>query len=239
MHFIVLPGIVLAGIMVIGILFFIEKKSGGETLGKLKTEERVTARLKVENEKLNARMKELEENIERSAQLLKTKENELVKSSEDVRLKIAQLIDQTKLKDIMTPEVIAVNHNAHFSEVAHKMKEYGIRHLPVVDDHNHLVGLISQRMLYQIQSPRKLIDGEWYYDEDMLNDVILKHVMVQNVFTLSPEHSMGKALLKMVYSKYGSIPIVDENNKLVGIVTRKDVLKTAARIYENIYEQKK
>ena len=88
-------------------------------------------------------------------------------------------------------------------------------------------------MLYQIRSPRKLIDGEWYYDEEILNDVILKNVMEKDVVSLQPYHSVGKALMKMTYSKCGGIPIVEDDHTLVGIVTRKDILKFAANIYQN------
>ena len=231
--------IVLAGMAAVAILLFNEKKSGSEVLQRFQSAEKLIQTLTAENEKFGLRVKGLEEQNVKLSALAKEREHPPTASADETRSAIAQLIDQTKLKDIMTAEVFSVQANASFGQVARKMKEYNIRHLPIVDEHGKLVGLITQRMLYKIQSPRKLIDGEWYYDEEMLSDVILKHVMVQDVFTLGPEHSMGKALMKMVYSKFGSIPIVDNDNKLVGIVTRKDILKTAARIYEAKYKHER
>ena len=141
------------------------------------------------------------------------------------------ILEETKVKDIMTKDVVSVRVDASFSEVPKKMKEYSIRHLPVVDSKNKLVGMITQRMLYRIQVPRKLLDGELYYDESALRDIILKHVMVPNPYTMKPEDNMGKLLLKMVYGRYGSVPIVDDDNTLCGLVTRHSVLKVVADIY--------
>jgi len=146
--------------------------------------------------------------------------------------KISELISETKLRDIMSDEVISIREDAPFSDVPKKMRIYSIRHIPVVDGQNKVVGLITQRMMYKIKSPRKLMDGEWYYDEEMLNNVILKNVMTKEVYTLHPDLTMGKALMKMAYGKFGCIPITEHNETLIGIVTRRDLLKIIADIYK-------
>ena len=143
---------------------------------------------------------------------------------------IKKLLNEVKLKDIMTTAVISIREDEPFHRVEEKLKSHRIRHLPVVDVNNRLVGLITQRDLYKIQSPRKLEDGTWYYDRQMLDNFILKHVMAKAVCTLSSEASVAEALLKMVDTKYGCIPIVDDKNMLCGIITQIDILKIAARI---------
>ncbi len=226
-----------AGLSVIAIalLLFYKRRTVKALAKQLATEEELGKKLRKDNERLSTHIQELSRSKDELQKSLGERDD-LLKSRGQIRRKIAELIDQTKLKDIMSTNVISIRTNDPFSEVARKMKEFHIRHLPVVDEEDYLVGLITQRMLYQIRSPRKLMDGEWYYDEEMLNDVILKHVMAREVVSLYPDQSMGKALMKMVYGKYGCIPIVDFNNKLVGIVTRKDLLKVAAKIYEKKYE---
>ena len=141
------------------------------------------------------------------------------------------LLKQTKLKDIMSKKVISIKVNALFSEIPKKLRTAGIRHLPVIDDSGKFVGLMTERELYKIHSPRKLMDGTWYYDEEMLNDIILKHVMIKDVFCLGPESSMGEALVYMANHKSGCIPIVDENHLLKGIITQYDFIKKAAQLY--------
>ena len=140
-------------------------------------------------------------------------------------------LNETRIKDIMTKNVYSIRVDRPFRLVPKMMDEFSIRHLPVVDAHHRVVGMITQREMYKIQSPRKLIDGEWYYDDEALNDIILEHAMIKNPFTLTPENSLGKALMKMVYSRVGGIPIVDNDNVLCGIVTRRDLLRLIAGFY--------
>ena len=130
------------------------------------------------------------------------------------------------LSDIMTAKVSHVREDESFSHVAQKLVNSSIRHLPVVNANNELVGLITQRDLYKIVSPHRNEEGEWVYDLDMLEEVILKHVMIKNPYTLHPDNTFGDVLLAMVDLKYGCILIVDERKHICGIITQYDVLKT-------------
>ncbi len=210
----------------------LSKKVSTQEESLRKTEEDA-GQIKVESGNLNARIQELIKANEQLTQVVGQKDAVIQKHQTAGMNLIADHIDQTKLSEIMSSHVISIQVDAPFSEVARLMRQNDIRHLPIVDEESKLVGMITQRMLYQIRSPRKLIDGEWYYDEEILNDVILKNVMEKEVISLQPYHSVGKALMKMTYSKCGGIPIVEDDHTLVGIVTRKDILKFAANIYQN------
>ena len=146
---------------------------------------------------------------------------------------IKVLLKMTRMKDIMSTKLISIHTDAPFREVPRKMLEFRIRHLPVVDKNNKLVGLMTQRDLYKIQPPRRLMDGTDFYDEEALNNILLPHVMIKNPFAMHPDDSIGDALLKMVHDKYGCIPVVDRQGALCGIVTQIDILKLAAQIYSN------
>ncbi len=143
---------------------------------------------------------------------------------------IRSLLNKVQLKEIMTRDIIVIDVNAPFSQVYDKFANNKIRHLPVVVDKNHLVGIITQRDLYRIQSPRHLEDGEWYYDREMLDSYILQKVMTPKPFILTPEHSVAAALLAMVDYKYSCIPIVERGDVLCGIITQIDILKIGAQI---------
>lgn len=140
------------------------------------------------------------------------------------------LLNKVLLKEIMTSPPIFVREDAPFSDVAEKIENKRIRHVPIVDKDNKLVGLMSQRDLYKIAPPHKLEDGEWFYDKEMLNAVILRAVMTKNPFALKPDNTVGQAVTAMVEHKYGCIPIVDDKRTLLGIVTQIDILKMAVAI---------
>ncbi|MFA6610677.1 MAG: CBS domain-containing protein [Candidatus Omnitrophota bacterium] len=135
------------------------------------------------------------------------------------------------LKTIMIKEPHVINIGEPFSRTWDMFKTYDIRHLPIVDDNGILKGIVTQRDLYRIESPRMTQDGELMYVKDSLDAHILKQVMTRDVFTLSPDDTLGTALDAMIREKYGCIPIVDDRKHLVGIITRANVLETVSEYF--------
>ena len=129
------------------------------------------------------------------------------------------------VKDVMVSPVITILDTDDFHVVQDKFATHGIRHLPVVETHGVLVGLITQRSLYKIHSPRRLEDGSWYYDKDLLDGFILKNVMIKDPITLKANSTLLEAIEAMNQFKLGSIPVVDDLRRPVGMITGGDVLK--------------
>ena len=138
---------------------------------------------------------------------------------------LKKFLQATPIRDVMAFPVITVKEDDDFALVHERFSLYSIRHIAVVNDAGVIVGLISQRDLYKIHSPRKLQDGSWYYDKELLNQFILKNVMHKDIFTLKPHQSLYEAMDAMVRFKFGSIPIVDDYNIPCGMMTRVNVLK--------------
>ncbi len=130
-----------------------------------------------------------------------------------------------QVRDVMTTKVITVKEIDDFALVSEKMDIHHIRHLPVINEIGKLVGLVTQRHLYKLHSPRKLEDGSWFYDKEALNGFILSKVMIHEVVTLPLEASMFNAVSLMVDNKIGCIVIVDSSKTLLGILTRDDIFK--------------
>lgn len=143
---------------------------------------------------------------------------------------VRALLNKVKLEDIMTAPVITVNVNTPFHEVADKIRQNRVRHLPVVDEKEKLVGLLTERELFKTQSPRRLEDGTWYYDPEALDGFILKNVMIKDPFTMSPNDTAAEAILEMVRLKYACVCIIKEDRVLAGIITYIDFLELAAQI---------
>jgi acetoin utilization protein AcuB len=113
------------------------------------------------------------------------------------------------------------------------MESHRINQLPVVVD-GKLVGIVTDRDLrdalpsvfedaqYARRRPRKTnIDPENVHVED---------VMTPNVIALAPDDTLDQAARVMRRQRIGSVPIVD-HGRLVGIVTRSDVLDAYAELY--------
>lgn len=129
------------------------------------------------------------------------------------------------LKDIMVKNPITLNIDEPFCRVAEIFKEKGIRHLPIVNASGVILGVMSQRDLNRITSPKKDAKGEYVYDAGELAKYILKQHVIQSVITLSPEDTLEKATELMAEKKLGCIPIVDAGDRVVGIVTAIDLLR--------------
>ena len=114
----------------------------------------------------------------------------------------------------------------------------------VVDSNNKLVGLISQKYLYKVQSPRKLmneeqayvpgvlVDGDSVYNKEVLDGYILRQVMFKKPFTMSPEHTLAEAVLYMSSRNVSCIPVVDADHVVMGVVTNREIVNFIARILE-------
>ena len=124
----------------------------------------------------------------------------------------------------MASPVITVREEDEFHVVQDKFSVYDIRHLPVINAAGRVVGLISQRHLYKIHSPRRLEDGQSYYDKDALDSFILKNVMVQDPYLLKPNNTLEEAMKAMVQFKFGCIPVVNDYGMPAGIITSDSII---------------
>ena len=90
------------------------------------------------------------------------------------------------------------------------MSEYHIGGIPVVDDEMHLVGIVTNRDLRFERELDKLID-----------DVMSK----ENLITTSQQTDLVAAAQILQESKIEKLPVVDKDNRLVGLITYKDITK--------------
>lgn len=123
---------------------------------------------------------------------------------------------------MMTREVIKVTPDTKVPHMAGIMRDRHVRHLPVVDANDQLVGLISQRDLQRVSpSPiTTLSAGEVSY---LLNKVTAEKIMHREVFTCSPDTLVEQAGCIMRDRGVGCLPVV-EDARLVGIVTGVDLI---------------
>lgn len=120
------------------------------------------------------------------------------------------------VEDLMTTAMISLKEKDTVGRAHLEMHVASIRHIPVVDDANHLVGILSNRDLI-----RALAEGN--------ADMPIGEIMTRNVRTVrvtTPAHDAAQALLD---GKFGALPVVGDGEQLVGIVTETDFLEIAAR----------
>lgn len=133
------------------------------------------------------------------------------------------------VKHWMTKDVISLTPERSMMKAAKLLKDKGISRLPIVDDEGVLVGIISDRDIKEA-SPSKattLDMHELYY---LLSEIKIKDIMTRKVLTVSIEDTVEKAAVIMDENKIGGVPVVDAENKCVGVITTTDVFKVLINI---------
>ncbi len=129
------------------------------------------------------------------------------------------------LKEIMVTNLITAHIEDPVSAVEGKFRAHGIRHVPVVDDANRIAGIFTRSDLARCLAPHRTEDGDFFYDQDEMDQFVLKYVMTKHPVTLGPGDTLRHAVDIMAFKKYGCIPITKPDGTLVGIVTQVDVMK--------------
>lgn len=134
-------------------------------------------------------------------------------------------VDDLTVADLMTSQVIGVPATSSLQQAARIMVSRGIRHLPVLDGEK-AVAVLSDRdirlMVTDLVDPQE----RRAYMESTL---VTKHAS-SPVISARPDTSVRDAARVFVESRIGCLPVVDEQERLVGIVTQTDLLKWIARM---------
>ena len=116
-----------------------------------------------------------------------------------------------QVKKIMSKNVVTVPIEASLDEAMALMKQYEIRHLPVVEG-KKLIGLVTDRDIRSAIFPA------------MIEDINVKDLMVNEPITVHPDTMLEDAALAAYYNKIGCLPVIDKAGNLKGIVTVADML---------------
>lgn len=123
----------------------------------------------------------------------------------------------------MTSKVIYANLTDGLRQTFYRMRERGIRHMPVLGDHEELVGIISDRDLRRPDWVDTEENVAHYYILD--NKTKVEGAMSSNVMTVKADDPVEVALDTLLQHRYGALPVVDDAGKLVGMLSAVDLLR--------------
>jgi len=126
------------------------------------------------------------------------------------------------VEDLMSTAVISLKETDTLGRAHLEMHVATIRHIPVVDDRNHVVGILSNRDLIGAIATR----------QD--TGVPVAELMTRSVRTVRqglPAHQAAEILLE---EKIGSLLVVGDDEQLVGIVTETDFLSVAHKALQGV-----
>lgn len=144
-----------------------------------------------------------------------------------------------KVKDIMTKDVIIAKEDDTVESTVRILVEKGFSGLPVVDEENRVKGIITEgdliRRVAKLSGPSyiEILGGIFPLEskKDLLEKInrsvghFVKDVMSKDVITISLDEGLEDAATLMIKQKIKRLPVVDEDKKLIGIISRSDILK--------------
>jgi CBS domain-containing protein len=125
--------------------------------------------------------------------------------------------------DLMTRDVVTLRETDDLALADTVFRLGRIRHLPVADPQGRLLGLITHRDLLRCHAVRGEFFGRATLARDMMNTAVV---------TISAKTPLRDALRLMSRNKFGCLPVVDADNRLVGILTEADLVRLVAEMVD-------
>ncbi|MEU9482291.1 CBS domain-containing protein [Streptomyces decoyicus] len=126
--------------------------------------------------------------------------------------------------DLMTPHAVVVQRGTPFKEIAHLLDEYDITAVPVLDEDERPVGVVSEADLLRRQIAK-------------LGASTAEGIMTSPVVVARPEWSVVEAARTMEKHKVKRLPVVDDAGRLIGVISRSDLVRLFLRRDRAIQEE--
>jgi len=142
------------------------------------------------------------------------------------------------VKDVMTTHVIAVRKGASFKEMAARLREQRVSAFPVLDEDNKVIGVVSEAdllakeaMEYAGHHPGGILH---HREQAKAAGTTAADLMSKPPVTIGASEFVSQAARLMYTRKVKRLPVVDDDGRLVGIVSRSDVLSVYNRPDDDI-----
>lgn len=136
-----------------------------------------------------------------------------------------------RVRDIMSSDPITVTADTTLDEALSLMVDNAVRRLPIVDGDGTLVGIVSDRDLrlaadspFLRETPDEVIGNLAHHT--------VEEIMRTVLHTIEQDEPIVEAAKLMRVARVGGLPVVDAQDRLVGVVTRTDLVDHLIRILE-------
>lgn len=143
-----------------------------------------------------------------------------------------------KVKDVMTVDVATTAPDTPLKEAALELVRRRISGMPVVDGEGHVLGVVSEADILAKEGDDRRGGGgflQWLVDPGdpwitaRFDAVTVGEAMSQPAQTIAPDRALAEAATVMLDEGINRLPVVDETGKLIGLVSRGDLVRAFAR----------
>ena len=128
------------------------------------------------------------------------------------------------VKDHMTPNPYTITKDVVISKAVEIMRKNHFHRLPVVDEQGKLIGLVTGGLVEE-KSGASSTSLSIYELNYLLSKTKVQDIMIKHVTTITQDLFVEVAAQTMLEKEISCLPVVDENNKVIGIITDKDIFQ--------------
>lgn len=122
----------------------------------------------------------------------------------------------------MTKNVVTAEPGTTLPEAHQMMMSHNIRRLPVVEKSGRLIGIVTLGDVRGAQPSEASSLSIWEMNY-LLANLKLKKIMTPDPVTIGPEATIGEAARMMLENKVSGLPVVDDEQRVIGIITESDI----------------
>ena len=150
-----------------------------------------------------------------------------------------------KVKDFMVHDIISVNEKATIKDILKLLVENHIDGVPVVDNYNNLIGIVSDGDIIRYLSPKEEFFLDFVYTilvnegeteqhvvTEKINRTVASMMHQKHLYTVKENDTFENAIRILSHHHFKQLPVLDLENKVIGMITRGDIIKN---ILENNY----
>lgn len=134
------------------------------------------------------------------------------------------------VRDVMSTTPVTVRADQNIKEALALLSEHRLTSLPVVDEHQHLAGMVSEADLIRDSLLRDPRLRETPYDEERIPAPRrVDEVYTPHAITVRADDDLAEAVELMTSTSVKSLPVVDDRGRVIAMVSRSDVVRVLAR----------
>lgn len=135
-----------------------------------------------------------------------------------------------KVEDIMTTNLVKLTQDATLRDAHLITREKGIRHLPVVDPlTGKLVAVVTQKsMIAKVINTLALYGGDSLQDQEARTGIM--EVAILDYETVKKDDPLENVAPFFLDNKHGCLPVVDDEERLIGMITSSDFVKLSVEL---------
>jgi CBS domain-containing protein len=129
-----------------------------------------------------------------------------------------------KIKDIMSAPVFVVSPDENVARARNLMLRHKIGRLVIVED-NKPIGMVTKKDIV-----KRLNQAEPQWRRRPIDDIPVRKVMTESLITIFPDATPRQLVVLMTENNIGGLPVVNNNDEVIGIVTKWDLIKYFSKL---------